>query len=669
MRQNREIAKQCSDKSLRIKNLENELARIVAENVRLREDAINARVEADKWRASHRLNKEIVRMKDQLEDKLNEVNALVAELGALPEKVARRSSQRRRRDGFVSDLTRDPEEREPRPRPAHLDQEGRLPAILEDKQYPRKTLDALEVQRLADEAAIESLESPDLGPPPVAHFEEHEALTFNATRSPRRTSTELIEESEQIHKAENRRKRRISTLLPTPALEGPREEEPEVLLSEESAILRTENKHAPVATNGKKPATFNLKTGAKRKLEMSELEDTSRASKELDEFIFQRRTAPTATVSRPSRFSRPGRRPELEQATSIEARSPERNVEHARRVLAPKSTNSPAKRKVDVVSKAIEDGDSLPEKRTERRVVSRVRSRPAIAEISPPANEQMEDAADIIEVRQSEKQAELPPKSPAINLGEILSPVPTEPSAGRAPNELAAMHSVEDVLNGSIGRGSRRARAAVSYAPPKLNTKLRRPGKEMVGAVEGLAKITDQKSEQIRDPEITQLEEGTTQKNKKQERADAQDEKSEPGSPLIDKSTVARHRSSSGGEDLSKFVSRLSLYNPTASSPVTTESAETQVEVPKGGLIQRRHSTQQLSCKDTHQRTSSTGALRSRRANLPTPLEAGDISRHAKTASATIVLEQARSRNDIGGGRSGPSALTRRKSLMVEANL
>lgn len=658
MRQNREIAKQCSDKSLRIKNLENELARIVAENVRLREDAINARVEAEKWRASHRLNKEVVRMRDQLEEKLGEVNLLVAELGALPEKVARRSSQRRRKDGFVSDLVRDPEERVQRPRPALLDDEGRLPAILEDKQYLRRTLDAIEVQRLADEAAIESLESPDLGPPPVAHLEEHEALAFNATRSPRRTSTELIEESEQISKAENRRKRRVSALLPTPSFDQAQEEEVISAPSDDPAKAPFEKKSAELERSEEAQTVSRpFKAGAKRKLEMSELEDTSKVSKELDDFIFQRRSGAAATTSRPSRLSRPARRQEAEQEKPAEQRSPEKIVEPARRVLAPKSTNSPAKKKVDTLSKPVDERERVLDRRTERRVVSRIRSRPVIAEPQP-----IEDISDVIELKLPEKDADLPPKTPAVDLDGILSPVSTEPSTRQQPKELAPINSVEDVLNGSIGRGSRRARPQVSYAPPKLNTKLRRPGKEMVGAVEGMTKITDQKQSETKSVEL----DGEEATARKEHKADTQGGKSEPGSPLIEKSAIPRRRSSSGGDDLSRFVSRLSLYNPPSSSPIASEETAQKAEpLPTGGLVQRRHSTQQLSSQDGHQRTSSTGVLRSRRANLPTPLEAGDMRRHNKASSTTTLPKRNIEETDAGESINVVGALTRRKSLIV----
>jgi hypothetical protein len=50
---------------------------------------------------------------------------------------------------------------------------------------------------------------------------------------------------------------------------------------------------------------------------------------------------------------------------------------------------------------------------------------------------------------------------------------------------MAVTASVEEVI-GNAGRGSRRARAAVSYAEPNLRDKMRRPGKELVAAVEGI---------------------------------------------------------------------------------------------------------------------------------------------------------------------------------------
>lgn len=105
----------------------------------------------------------------------------------------------------------------------------------------------------------------------------------------------------------------------------------------------------------------------------------------------------------------------------------------------------------------------------------------------------------------------LPPKTPAAE--EILSPPSTEPSISRPeskdtppPSDLALS------AQGSIGgRPSRRVRAQVSYKEPSLNTKMRRPGKELVDAV-----IPDQTRRTSVEPQITSSIAGRTSLSEEQ---------------------------------------------------------------------------------------------------------------------------------------------------------
>lgn len=78
----------------------------------------------------------------------------------------------------------------------------------------------------------------------------------------------------------------------------------------------------------------------------------------------------------------------------------------------------------------------------------------------------------------------LPPKTPAVE--DIFSPASTEPSTSR-PESKDTPPPADLNPNDQTGRPSRRVRAQVSYKEPSLNTKMRRPGKELVDAV-----VTDQ---------------------------------------------------------------------------------------------------------------------------------------------------------------------------------
>lgn len=659
----------------------------------------------------------MVRIKEQLEEKLSGVNALLGELGALPEKVARRSSQRRRKDGFVSDLVKSAEDRDPRHRQTLLEQEGRLPAILEDKHYPRRTLDPNEVHALKNDAQDDATESPELGPPPVAHFDEAEAVTFNARRSPRRTSTELIEESEKASRTsilgvENRRKRRISTLLQSSDLDR-------------TAMLETEDAKAPEEEEEPvkkvvqtQPRSI-LRTGAKRKLEVSELEDTSRVSTELDDFIFQRRAAIPTAPTKPSRFSRPAHRDNQENTDTVDSRSPDRLEQPARSILAPKSTNSPAKRMVGAPFRkhgAEKDEDKVV--KPERRIVPRVRARPAITEVPLPTEPTAEDADGDLDHKE---QAHMPPKTPAADLDNIMSPTSTEPSMKhQPPKEMASTYSVEDVLNGSIGRNSRRARAAVSYAEPNLRDKMRRTGKALVSAVEGISKSqndidmsragstnVDVGSESARqnggmngsarmgeDSRSTQGKELSGWRGVES----AGEGKSEPASPLRDKVAPEAHNIDRNEDYLSKAVSRLSVFDPPSSSPPAAEQEDTAVDttrVDRQTSRSRRQSFQPSSMQQSAiEGRLSSSTVGMRRPNsvsgvkLPIEEDANQskMTAHVKRSASVSTLpnvdrpsSRATSRarlaaavntstsdaEDQEGQRNRGGALSRRRSMMV----
>ncbi|KAL9090034.1 MAG: hypothetical protein Q9159_002202 [Coniocarpon cinnabarinum] len=73
------------------------------------------------------------------------------------------------------------------------------------------------------------------------------------------------------------------------------------------------------------------------------------------------------------------------------------------------------------------------------------------------------------------------PTTPSAPLS-LFSPASTQPSGGDEPKGRPATPPPASDT-GSLGRGTRRSRPAVSYAEPKLNVKMRRPGKELADAV------------------------------------------------------------------------------------------------------------------------------------------------------------------------------------------
>ncbi|RMZ77613.1 hypothetical protein DV737_g4258, partial [Chaetothyriales sp. CBS 132003] len=434
-RQNRELARTNSAQSLRIRNLETEIARLLAENIALREAAIAAQREVQRWQRQAHVAGEVVVMKERLERKLAEVEADVESLD--------QNDWRNRQTlgGILINGTM----------ASGLEQEGRLSPIVEDKLYPRRTLEPIEVQALNDKG------SPDIGPPPVAQFDAIDRGSWAAVEvpgSPQLTEADATAGQAEIvalpNNLETRRKRRTSSLL-----------------SEMTA---------PSTAESDAPALF--KSGAKRKLEVSELDEPPPpvdVAKQNDCFVYQRRPTLKAAGRKSSRFSRLNGHQQghiIIPAATGEP-SPQRDQARGmeRRVLAPKSTNSPTKKKAPGATAELQ---SL---KGEKNSI-----------------DDCDDARDIPARLPTDPDTQPPPKTPFSAAEAVLSPpsTSTEPPAskhtakGTQQQEAALINSVEDVLSGSIGRASRRARAAVSYAEPNLRDKMRRPGKELVSAVEGI---------------------------------------------------------------------------------------------------------------------------------------------------------------------------------------
>ena len=141
MRQNRDIARANSTQSLRIRNLENETSRLLAENLDLREQILRLQNELENGQSQRIANQTGV-IKAQLESKLVELGALVTGLGEEP--------VRKKKLPQGGKITRASPSQSPDQRnwknmctlsDAVAGQEGRLPPIQENKTYPRRTLE------------------------------------------------------------------------------------------------------------------------------------------------------------------------------------------------------------------------------------------------------------------------------------------------------------------------------------------------------------------------------------------------------------------------------------------------------------------------------------------------------------------------------------------------
>ncbi|RHZ66193.1 shugoshin family protein [Aspergillus thermomutatus] len=153
VRQNREIARVNSIQSLRIRTLESEVSNLLAENVSLREQVIMLSQELERFEAAKSLHNGVYDIKTRLDDKLAELSNLVNELGTLPRRLGK-SCDDRSGAGSLGQLKPSMFEstyRKPDPEINLVSEEqGGLPVILEDKCYPRETLESQEIRRLVD---------------------------------------------------------------------------------------------------------------------------------------------------------------------------------------------------------------------------------------------------------------------------------------------------------------------------------------------------------------------------------------------------------------------------------------------------------------------------------------------------------------------------------------
>jgi hypothetical protein len=139
LRQNRELAKTNSTQSIRIRSLENDCSRLLAENLALREQVLSLHNTVESRPAFDHIDA----VKLQLETKIQELGGLVASLtqtkSGRDKDVGRRKSQllAKRRSG---------EERQWRSGLGLQEVENAmLPTITEDKFYPRRTMGYVEI--------------------------------------------------------------------------------------------------------------------------------------------------------------------------------------------------------------------------------------------------------------------------------------------------------------------------------------------------------------------------------------------------------------------------------------------------------------------------------------------------------------------------------------------
>lgn len=336
-------------------------------------------------------------------------------------------------------------------------QDGRLPTISEDKYYPRRTMNADELRDVLEDP---DSQSPDLGPPPVAHFEDEGPIKFQS--QPDQTEDAVEQDQDGPNPAlsinlETRKKRRDSNAK---------------ISIRRMSVFQSPPEGGEEGTTPSDDQSASVRTGAKRKLSAREEEESQDTGVEPqgDDFRFSRRTTSSTSDDTAKDASKD---PRILNATD-------------RRVLGNKSVNtdpilSPKKAKPSMSDSKPDAKKPTPTSKALFRPRPRDRRTP-IEPLEVPS-EPTTNPIEIVEIPLDS----LPPKTPAG--ADSFSPPSTEPSTARPeskdtppPGDLNPSATSTDQAS-AAGRTARRARAPVNYAEPNLISKMRRPTKELVDAV------------------------------------------------------------------------------------------------------------------------------------------------------------------------------------------
>lgn len=465
LRQNKDIARVNSNQAVRIRNLELEISRLLAENLELRSQIIRQDFAPQR-------NKEFVNhvgdIRSQLDAKLREITNLVQTLDK-PTKPRRTSINQIPK---AKPRTRDEREQLME---ALQQQEGRLPGIPENKplRFARQTMNEEEIASLRRSSDVYS-DSPDIGPPPVSHLINDTPIKAGFTLP----STDDNNNNEQATfepvisaNLEQRRKRKDTG--------GSFEMRRGSGFAALEEVKEAKSDAPPLVKPGKRKFTVCDEPEDRR-------EARAVALTPADDFTFTRKVSGEKEHPLPA----PGTENEVVPAKKevTAARKPKTTLLDAesmsappplvgRRALAPKMSNldvvkSPKKRPARALS-IDEEKNRITKTKTPRDRTSSARSRSR--SVDPEATEPV---AKTIEI-------DVEPETPAAS--DIFSAPSTAPSTRPISRDTPPPGGIT-TENGEAARPSRRARASVSYAEPNLRDKMRRPTKELVDAITKSAK-------------------------------------------------------------------------------------------------------------------------------------------------------------------------------------
>ncbi|GAA87588.1 shugoshin C terminal domain protein [Aspergillus luchuensis IFO 4308] len=476
VRQNREIARVNSIQSLRIRSLESEVSHLLSENVSLREQVISLSQEVERFEAVRLLQHGVYDIKTRLDSKLAELNNLVADLGALPRTFYSKCAENPRDSSQHRALP----DWKPKAADDELnhgkDEDGRLPVILEDKYYPRRTLEY-------------GNETPSLGSSMLTmnRPQELQDIRYNTADNLRSPTPEEPVVTQPDTADDSSSTNDTSDIMN--AQQAPRHDE--YISNEDEAVL-------PPTLETRKRKRPNL---ASKQMESPSMDHGATSKRNIPGAIFGPGAKRKISVHHEDTIESLSRKSDVPR-TSMQSPSPVGNNEQS---LSSEADDSPSRGKASLL--------------TEEAMSHRLAKRKALEHRSTNMNVTSPTKAHTTMVQEKHQKGTLSSvreKDGQVGLSQTPPEKSTDPEQSRqelTPGQCRIYQSTDEerfnenpmgksepntqsstLLETESGprnmpevsgptRPSRRQRAIVSYAEPNLRDKMRRPTKELIAAV------------------------------------------------------------------------------------------------------------------------------------------------------------------------------------------
>ncbi|TFA98649.1 hypothetical protein CCMA1212_009546 [Trichoderma ghanense] len=481
LRQNRELAKTNNIRALRIRELENECACMLSENLELRSRILELEKQVEDNEA-RRIADHAMAIKAKLEAQLTEWGTLLAGLGLEP--PAKRHSpmiKRRAKQTMSFSANRpSPSQRRLRDIARDIEELGHIP---EARSNSRRSMNPEQIMALRSEADAEA-ESPELGPPPMSKYIEEDPVRVD---SPSRSMP--VKSSDDASKSGAKTKGLEAPIALTssrpyvngrvpPVIEESDEQEGREEPAMGQRRERAQNPRSTVETAPEQP----IKAGSKRKFEARDDSENTQPPKITNENSLGK--APAEKLLLHDK----GNGRTVKDFAKMRKKSQLELSENVRKPLAAKSTNddiinSPKKLLKTKPSMDDEIATAKLNAAKPKAPVGRPRLKPKNALSSTTAT------VPVLTIEPQETILEMcdlaaPIREPALLLPS--SPVATEGPEGSRVGDTPPPADISS--NGETSRPSRRNRTTISYAEPNLRAKMRRPTKELFDAVAGEGK-------------------------------------------------------------------------------------------------------------------------------------------------------------------------------------